>query len=75
MRALLVLLLLAACGQKGPLASAPGQPVPPKPLGVAAAPTPQEMLDMPAQAAPTRVDDPVKNANVREADRFELPPS
>ena len=70
----LLLPLLAGCGLKGPL-----EPVPPRTLPVAqqgqtVAPTPAQMLVLPAQAEPQRVDDPVKKSEERPDDRFNLPP-
>ena len=38
------------------------------------APTPAQMLVVPVQAAPQRVDDPVKKSEERPDDRFNLPP-
>lgn len=76
MRALLLiaLTLLAACGRQGVLEPAPGAALPPRPVDTAVAPTPDEMLRVPAQAAPDRVDDPVRNADERREDGFNLPP-
>ena len=70
---LLALLLVAACGRKNDLQPADGT-LPPAPSGAAAAPTVEAMLDPPPQAAPERVDDPVKRSEERREDRFELPP-
>ena len=68
------LLLHAACGRQGALEPAPGAALPPKPVDTAVAPTPDEMLRVPAQAAPDRVDDPVRSSREREDDPFNLPP-
>jgi hypothetical protein len=70
---LLALLLVAACGRKNDLKPADGT-LPPAPYGAAAVPTVEAMLDPPPQAAPERVDDPVKRSEERREDRFELPP-
>jgi hypothetical protein len=70
---LLALLLVAACGRKSDLQPADGT-LPPAPYGATAAPTVEAMLDPPPQAAPERVDDPVKRSEERREDRFELPP-
>ncbi len=71
--ALLLLVLLAACGRKGDLKPADGT-LPPAPYGQQAPLTPAQMLIPPPQAAPERVDDPVKRSEERREDRFELPP-
>lgn len=71
--ALIALLLLAACGRKGELQPADGQ-LPPAPYGAAASPTVDAMLVPPPQAAPERVDDPIKRSEERREDRFDLPP-
>ena len=68
-----LLLLAAACGRKNDLQPADGT-LPPAPYGATTAPTVETMLDPPAQAAPERVDDPVKRSEERREDRFELPP-
>ncbi|MGL4543227.1 MAG: hypothetical protein ACRCUI_12025 [Polymorphobacter sp.] len=66
--------LLGACGLKGPLAPVPPQTLPVAPRGLAQSPTPAEMLVLPPQASPQRVDDPVKKSEERPDDRFNLPP-
>ena len=71
--AIAALLALAACGSKGSLAWPDGTP-PPKPLGAEQQATINDMLAPPPQAAPDRLDDPVKNADVRGEDEFDLPP-
>jgi predicted small lipoprotein YifL len=67
------LLTLAACGRKADLQPADGT-LPPAPYGATVAPSVEAMLDPPPQAAPERVDDPVKRSEERREDRFELPP-
>lgn len=67
------LLLIAACGRKNDLQPADGT-LPPPPYGAGASPTVEALLDPPPQAAPERVDDPVKRSEERREDRFELPP-
>ncbi|MBV7255537.1 hypothetical protein KCG44_01920 [Pacificimonas sp. WHA3] len=66
-------LALAACGSAGPLKWPEGGPPPPK-TGTETAATPTEMLDPPPQAAPVRVDDPVRSGKPRSEDPFDLPP-
>lgn len=70
---LLACLALAACGKRGDLAPADGK-MPPAPVGASASPTIKQMLTPPPQAAPERVDDPIKRSEERREDRFELPP-
>lgn len=70
---LIILVLLAACGRKGELQPADGK-LPPAPYGASAPPTVDAMLAPPPQAAPERVDDPIKRSEERREDRFELPP-
>jgi hypothetical protein len=72
--ALVALLALAGCGKEGLLAPAAGQAPPPKPQQAATAPTPEEMLKLPPQSQPKRVDDPATKSEERPADRFNLPP-
>lgn len=64
---------LAACGRKADLQPADGT-LPPAPYGAPATPTVETMLAPPPQAAPERVDDPIKRSEERREDRFELPP-
>lgn len=64
---------LAACGRKADLQPADGT-LPPAPYGAPATPTVATMLEPPPQAAPERVDDPIKRSEERREDRFELPP-
>lgn len=72
--ALALVLLVAACGKLGPLAPAiPGR-APPRPADAAVPPTPEQQLVLPPQAAPDRVDDPLRKSRERADDRFELPP-
>ena len=69
----LALVLVAACGRKGELQPVDGT-LPPAPYGASAPLTPDAMLVPPPQAAPERVDDPIKRSEERRDDRFELPP-
>jgi len=73
-RALLIVLLLAACGKQGELMPRPGQRSPATPRGASIAPTPSAMLVRQPQAAPVRVDDPLKRSQERPDDRFDQPP-
>ncbi len=71
--ALVALVLLAACGRKADLQPADGT-LPPAPYGAPAPATVTQMLEPPAQAAPERVDDPIKRSAERPEDPFDLPP-
>jgi predicted small lipoprotein YifL len=71
--AAVLLIALAGCGAKGPLKWPEGTP-PPAPVGEKAPLTSEKMLEPPPQAAPERVDDPLKRSEERREDRFELPP-
>ena len=73
--ALIVLVLLAACGKQGDLTPVPPRTPPTAPKGVEPAPTAEQMLVLPPQSAPARVDDPISNSQARPADRFNLPPT
>ncbi|PZN97127.1 MAG: hypothetical protein DCF31_01370 [Alphaproteobacteria bacterium] len=72
--ALLALLLLAACGKQGELTPVPPRPAPLQAAETVRPKTPEDMLKLPTQSAPQRVDDPVRNADQRPDDRFNLPP-
>ena len=71
---LVVLLLLAACGKQGRLLPREGRAPPPKPAQATVAPTVDQMLKLPPQAQPIRVDDPLSKSEERPDDRFNLPP-
>jgi predicted small lipoprotein YifL len=67
-------LALAACGARAPLEPAPGQALPPAPLAQNEPPTADELLGLPAQARPERVDELLTESEERQDDRFDLPP-
>ena len=69
-----LVLLLAGCGLKGPLAPVPPATPPVAQRGQTVAQTPTQMLVPPVQSIPQRVDDPVKKSEERPDDRFNLPP-
>lgn len=70
---LAALVLVAGCGKQGELMR-------PVPAGTAALapdpsqPLPSQLLVLPTQAEPARVDDPLKKSEERQDDRFALPP-
>jgi hypothetical protein len=71
----LAMLLLAACGKQGDLTPVPPRTMPPVPAAASTAPTAEDMLRLPPQSAPNRVDNQVERSTVRPDDRFNLPPS
>ena len=70
-----IALALSACGQTAPLKPAPGQSLPVRPLMARATPTVDELLALPPQAKPRRVDELLTRNQKRTADRFDLPPA
>lgn len=68
------LLLLAACGKQGQLTPVPPRVAPVAPKGTLKPLTAEQLLELPPQSAPARVDDPVANSQARPADRFNMPP-
>ena len=71
----LLVLGLGACGQTAPLKSLPGQSMPVKPLMARATPGVDDLLALPPQAVPRRVDELLTRNQPRRADRFDLPPA
>jgi len=65
---------LAACGKIAELEPPPGQPLPVRPLMANITPTAEDLLTLPPQAAPERIDELVRKSVPRRADRFDLPP-
>lgn len=72
----LVLLAMAAtgCGQVADLQPHAGKSLPQKPALASRALTAEELLEKPTHADPRRVDELSKRGDVRQADRFDLPP-
>ena len=68
-------LALAACGQTAQLRPAPGQSMPVRPLMARATPGVDDLLALPPQAKPRRVDELLTSNQPRRADRFDLPPA
>jgi hypothetical protein len=78
MRTLLLLpalTLIAACGNLEPLQPKAASGMPPKPAMAARAPTTDELLAVPPQAAPPRQDDGLRRSEERADDPFDLPPT
>lgn len=78
MRILLLLpafALTAGCGNLEPLQPKPGSAMPAKPAMAVRAPTTDELLAVPAQAAPPRQDDGLRRSEERVDDPFDLPPT
>ena len=64
----------AGSGGRGPLEPKPPNTLPPPQFGQTEPQTPTQMLTLPPQAAPQRVDDPLKRSEERPPDKFNLPP-
>ncbi|MFC0205536.1 hypothetical protein [Novosphingobium soli] len=71
---LVMLLALAACGQRAALALKPGQQLPPAPYGRSDRPEPTELLTTPTIAIPERSVELRTRSEQREDDPFDLPP-
>ena len=67
-------LTAAACGRVAELQPPEGKSLPQKPALAARALTAEELLEKPPRADPRRVDELTKRGEVREPDRFDLPP-
>jgi hypothetical protein len=66
---------VAACGQTAQLKPLPGKSLPVKPLNARTTPTVSDLLSLPPQAVPRRVDELLTKNQPRRADRFDLPPA
>ena len=66
---------LTACGQTAQLKPLPGQSLPVRPLTARSTPSVADLLTLPPQAVPRRVDDLLTRNQPRRADRFDLPPA
>lgn len=67
-------LLLGACGSRTELIPLAGRSLPPRPAGATATPTPEQLMTPDTQARPIRNDDILQGPDVRQTDRFDLPP-
>jgi len=65
---------LAGCGAREPLRPADGQSLPRAPALSGRALTPEQLLAVPSEFRPVRVDEPLTRSQRREPDRFALPP-
>ena len=71
---LFVALAVGSCGSRSDLQPQAGKALPQKPALAARALTAEELLELPPQADPRRVDELKKRGERREPDRFDLPP-
>jgi len=71
---ILMLVSLAACGQRSALALKPGQQLPPAPYGRADKPAAAELLKLPTQAIPERSVELRTRSEQRDDDPYDLPP-
>lgn len=69
-----VALSVASCGSVSDLQPQAGKSLPQKPALAARALTAEELLELPPQADPRRVDELNKRGEKRAPDRFDLPP-
>jgi hypothetical protein len=74
-RIVLLTLALAACGKTAGLEPQAGKTLPQKPALASRPLDADELLKLPPQAKPNRVDELNKKGEVRTADRFDLPPA
>ncbi|HKR92213.1 hypothetical protein [Novosphingobium sp.] len=72
--ALVLLLALAACGQRSALGLKPGQQLPPAPYGRSQKPQAVELMEPPTIAIPERSVELRTRSEPREDDPFDLPP-
>ena len=70
----LLALALASCGGTSDLQPQAGKSLPQKPALASRALTAEELLELPTQADPRRVDELNKRGEKREPDRFDMPP-
>lgn len=71
----LMTLALVGCGRTADLEPQAGKSLPQKPALAAAPLDADQLLTLPPQAAPKRVDELNKKGDVRTVDRFDLPPA
>ena len=69
-----LMLTLAACGTRAPLAPPEGASLPPAPYGATEKPASDELLELDALAAPERSVELRRRSEERGDDPFDLPP-
>ena len=69
-----LVLAVAACGRTAELQPQAGKTLPQKPALASRPLTAEQLLDLPPQADPDRVDELNKKGAPRQADRFDMPP-
>jgi hypothetical protein len=67
-------LLIAGCGIREPLRPADGQTLPPPPALSRQPLTADQLLAVPTEFRPLRVDEPITRSQRRPVDPFDLPP-
>jgi len=67
-------ILLAGCGLREPLQPPPGASLPVAPTAARTRPDAQALLAQPPITRPARVDEIVRRSELRDEDRFDLPP-
>ena len=70
----LLTIAVASCGGRSDLQPQAGKSLPQKPALAARVMTAEELLELPPLADPRRVDELNKRGEIREPDRFDLPP-
>ena len=69
-----LIIVASGCGRVADLQPQAGKSLPQKPAVAARTLTAEELLEKPPHADPRRVDELSKRGDVRQADRFDLPP-
>ncbi len=72
--ALVAVIIVSACGNRGPLEPPKGKTLPPAVYGESKPPTGEELLKPSSQAQPERSDELLRRSEKRQDDKFDLPP-
>ncbi|MEP2987593.1 MAG: hypothetical protein ABJN65_16120 [Parasphingorhabdus sp.] len=72
--ALLTLVVLSACGNRGTLEPPKGKSLPPAIYGETKSPSGEDLLIPSTQAQPERSDELLRRSEKRQDDKFDLPP-
>ena len=72
--AVVAMLALSACGARAPLEPATGSSLPPAAYGTQDSANAEQLLELPALAAPERSVELRRRSEEREDDPFDLPP-